>query len=63
MSDSGKCPVPHGATTTAESANEYWWPKALNLEILHQHDTKTNPLGADFVAAWVKVMNADRFDI
>ena len=48
MSDSGKCPVPHGATTTAESANEYWWPKALNLEILHQHDTKTNPLGADF---------------
>jgi catalase-peroxidase len=25
-----------------------WWPKALNLDILHQHDTKTNPLGADF---------------
>ena len=48
MSDSAKCPVPHGATTTAESANEYWWPKSLNLEILHQHDTKTNPLGADF---------------
>ena len=48
MSDSGKCPVPHGANTTAESGNEYWWPKALNLEILHQHDTKTNPLGADF---------------
>jgi catalase-peroxidase len=25
-----------------------WWPKALNLDILHQHDAKTNPLGADF---------------
>jgi catalase-peroxidase len=25
-----------------------WWPNALNLDILHQHDTKTNPLGADF---------------
>ncbi|HFF2780765.1 TPA: catalase/peroxidase HPI, partial [Vibrio cholerae] len=25
-----------------------WWPKALNLDILHQHDSKTNPLGADF---------------
>jgi len=25
-----------------------WWPKALNLDILHQHDTKTNPMGADF---------------
>ena len=48
MFDSAKCPVPHGANTTADSANEYWWPKSLNLEILHQHDTKTNPLGADF---------------
>ena len=48
MSDAAKCPVPHGANTTVESANEYWWPKSLNLEILHQHDTKTNPLGADF---------------
>ncbi|MCS3833868.1 catalase-peroxidase [Aeromonas veronii] len=25
-----------------------WWPKSLNLDILHQHDTKTNPLGAGF---------------
>jgi catalase-peroxidase len=25
-----------------------WWPKALNLDILHQHDRKTNPLGPDF---------------
>jgi catalase-peroxidase len=40
--------VPHGANTTAESAAKTWWPNALNLDILHQHDTKTNPLGADF---------------
>ena len=48
MSDSVKCPVVHGAVTTVENSNMHWWPKALNLEILHQHDTKTNPLGADF---------------
>ncbi|HGP7058395.1 TPA: catalase/peroxidase HPI, partial [Vibrio cholerae O1] len=29
-------------------SNMDWWPKALNLDILHQHDSKTNPLGADF---------------
>lgn len=34
--------------TTSASSNTYWWPNALNLDILHQHDTKTNPLGADF---------------
>jgi catalase-peroxidase len=45
---SGKCPVMHGAATTASMANPQWWPKALNLDILHQHDSKTNPLGADF---------------
>jgi catalase-peroxidase len=48
MSNDAKCPVPHGANTTAESAAKSWWPNALNLDILHQHDTKTNPLGADF---------------
>jgi len=48
MSDSAQCPVVHGAVTTVETSNMDWWPKALNLEILHQHDTKTNPLGADF---------------
>ncbi|MDN2663775.1 catalase/peroxidase HPI [Psychromonas sp. 14N.309.X.WAT.B.A12] len=46
MSDS-KCPVMHGAATTP-TANKVWWPKALNLDILHQYDTKTNPLEADF---------------
>ncbi|MDP5293471.1 catalase/peroxidase HPI [Oceanimonas sp. CHS3-5] len=47
-SSSGKCPVMHGAQTESGSSNTSWWPKALNLDILHQHDTKTNPLGEDF---------------
>ena len=40
----GKCPVMHGAITTTESTVMDWWPKSLNLDILHQHDTKVNPL-------------------
>ncbi|QIM48543.1 catalase/peroxidase HPI [Pusillimonas sp. DMV24BSW_D] len=44
----GKCPVMHGSLTSAEKSNMDWWPKALNLDILHQHDTKTNPLGPNF---------------
>jgi len=44
MSTQGKCPVMHGAITTAEVAAHQWWPKTLNLDILHQHDSKTNPL-------------------
>ena len=45
----GKCPIVHGGNTTvAGNATTDWWPKALNLDILHQHDRKTNPLGADF---------------
>ncbi len=47
-SSSGKCPVMRGALTSASVARMDWWPKALNLDILHQHDSKTNPLGADF---------------
>ncbi|EEY73084.1 catalase/peroxidase [Grimontia hollisae CIP 101886] len=38
----------HGAMTSSSSSNVAWWPNALNLDILHQHDTKSNPLGADF---------------
>ncbi|MBP0008833.1 MAG: catalase/peroxidase HPI [Roseofilum sp. Belize BBD 4] len=45
---SGKCPVVHGGMTTTSVANVEWWPKALNLDILSQHDRKTNPMGADF---------------
>ncbi len=44
----GKCPVMHGANTSMGTTNTEWWPKALNLDILHQHDTKTNPLGGAF---------------
>lgn len=47
-SSAGKCPVMHGGTTSVETSRMEWWPKSLNLDILHQHDTKTNPLGADF---------------
>ena len=45
---SGKCPFMHGANSSSEQAQMAWWPKALNLDILHQHDSKTDPLGADF---------------
>ena len=38
----------HGATTTQENSVTKWWPKSLNLDILHQHDLKTNPYGNDF---------------
>jgi len=44
----GKCPFMHGAKTTTESSVTEWWPNALNLDILHQHDRKTNPLGEGF---------------
>ena len=44
----GKCPVMHGGNTAASNSNMEWWPNALKLEILSQHDNKTNPLGADF---------------
>ncbi|MBR0554908.1 catalase/peroxidase HPI [Ciceribacter sp. L1K23] len=40
----GKCPVMHGGNTATGSSVMAWWPNALNLDILHQHDTKTNPL-------------------
>ena len=48
MSDSAKCPVVHGALTKVGTTNMKWWPNALNLDILHQQDTKTNPLGQSF---------------
>lgn len=47
----GKCPVMHGSRTTMGSvgtANHEWWPNQLNLNILHQHAPKSNPLGEDF---------------
>jgi catalase-peroxidase len=47
-SANGKCPFHHGANTETSTTVMEWWPKALNLDILHQHDTKTDPNGADF---------------
>ena len=44
----GKCPVMHGAITTTSDSVTDWWPKSLNLDILHQHDRKTDPMGEDF---------------
>jgi catalase-peroxidase len=46
--NAGKCPVMHGGLTSQENTVTDWWPKTLNLDILHQHDTKTDPMGADF---------------
>ncbi|EGR3238185.1 TPA: catalase/peroxidase HPI [Vibrio parahaemolyticus] len=44
----GKCPVMHGGQTSTDKSVMDWWPNALNLDILHQHDSKTNPFGPDF---------------
>jgi len=48
MSAQDKCPVMHGGQTTVGKSNADWWPNALNLDILHQHDSKSNPMGGDF---------------
>lgn len=48
MTDANKCPVMHGAATENSMSNVEWWPKNLNLDILHQHDVKTNPMGINF---------------
>ncbi|MBX3024705.1 catalase/peroxidase HPI [bacterium] len=42
------CPVLHGGNTTLGSSVTAWWPKTLNLDILHQHDRKSDPFGPDF---------------
>ena len=50
MSKANQCPVMHGSHTnpTRGTENQDWWPQQLNLDILRQHDVKSNPLGADF---------------
>ena len=43
------CPVMHGGMTkSSQTPTAEWWPKNLNLDILHQHDTKTNPMDEKF---------------
>jgi catalase-peroxidase len=44
----GKCPVMHGGNTVSNKSVTEWWPNSLNLDILHQHDRKTDPMGEDF---------------
>ncbi|CAM3834649.1 catalase/peroxidase HPI [Parendozoicomonas haliclonae] len=44
----GKCPVMHGGATESSMSVMEWWPKSLNLDILHQQDTKTDPMASDF---------------
>ena len=48
MTSQGICPIAHGANTESSNTPMAWWPKSLNLDILHQHDTKTNPMGSSF---------------
>ena len=48
MNKAGKCPVMHGGNTAVGMSAMSWWPNALNLDILHQHDAKTNPMDPDF---------------
>ncbi len=48
MTAKGMCPVAHGANTESGNTPMAWWPKSLNLDILHQHDSKTNPMGSSF---------------
>ncbi|MEO6291951.1 MAG: catalase-peroxidase, partial [Burkholderiaceae bacterium] len=50
MSNEAQCPFSGAAQTTAAktSANPNWWPNQLNVKMLHQHDTKSNPLGEAF---------------
>jgi len=43
-----QCPVLHGTNATLDSGHARFWPKTLNLDVLHQHDRKTNPLGDAF---------------
>ncbi len=48
MKGLGGCPVNHGGNTSLEKPVTKWWPNALNLDILHQHGARTNPMDADF---------------
>jgi len=47
MSDESKCPV-HKPTASGGTTNQDWWPNRLKLDILHQHSSKSNPMGGDF---------------
>ena len=62
MNDQSKCPFMHGSQTTPVSGtdNKDWWPNNLNLDILRQHDAKSNPNDSDFdYKEAVKALNVD----
>jgi catalase-peroxidase len=44
----GGCPVAHGATSQGTNSNRDWWPNQLNLRILAQNSSKSDPMGQDF---------------
>ena len=44
----GGCPVMHGGNTTVARPVNEWWPRSLNLDILHQHGARTNPMDPDY---------------
>ena len=46
MTTEAKCPFRHA--TTGGTTNRDWWPNQLKLELLHQHSSKSNPMGEDF---------------
>ena len=46
MSEDSKCPVNHAPG--GGTSNRDWWPNQLNLNILHQHSSKSNPMGDGF---------------
>jgi catalase-peroxidase len=64
MPDS-KCPMQH--TAGSGPSNRDWWPNQLRLDFLHQHSSKSNPMGEDFNYAEefksLDLMNLDRFDL
>ena len=58
--EAGKCPVMHGAAkhmTANGRSNAGWWPNQLNLKVLHQHSSLSNPMGKtfDYAAAFKKL--------
>ena len=48
MSTESKCPFNHGQLATKGATNRDWWPNQLNLRILHQHTSKSDPMGEGF---------------
>ena len=48
MSDEAKCPFPHHGSSHSATANHHWWPNQLNVNILHQHSSLSDPMGEEF---------------